>query len=170
MYEIHLPVRYFWDMIKYPFAFSCLCLLISSCGPDYLLNETRSIAQSQWAYQDTLNFAANIRDTNRIYNIFLDIDHSTDYPYQNIYLLVHTLFPGGKRPAQRISVDLADKSGQWLGNCRGEYCQLRVYLQQGAFFNARGQHIFTIEQYMRVDPLPGIRSIALRIEDTGQNR
>ena len=140
------------------------------CGPNYIFDETIDIAEKGWSYEDTLNFEVEITDTLEIYNLYFDIEHSTDYAKQNIYVLIYTQFPSGERIKERVAIDLADKTGRWHGDCNAEKCNLRVNIQKGAFFNLAGKHVFTIEQFMRVDPLQGIKSISLRIEDTGQKR
>ncbi|MEM8908774.1 MAG: hypothetical protein AAGD05_13085, partial [Bacteroidota bacterium] len=84
--------------------------------------------------------------------------------------LIHTQFPSGETIKEQVPIDFADKGGQWYGDCGADWCTLRVNIQQGAFFNAMGQHIFRFEQYMRIDPLPGIKSLAFKIEETEQRR
>jgi gliding motility-associated lipoprotein GldH len=141
-----------------------------SCGPNYIFDETLKIADEGWAYEDTLNFEVEITDTLEIYNLYLDIEHATDYLKQNIYILIYTQFPSGERIKERVAINLADKTGQWYGDCNAEKCDLRVNIQEGAFFNLVGKHVFTIEQFMRINPLQGIKNITLRIEDTRQKR
>lgn len=148
----------------------CSIFTLFSCGPDYIYEETFEISNGEWTYSDTLNFDVEITDTLEIYNLYLDIEHSVDYSKQNIYIMIHTQFPSGERIKERVAIDFSDKAGQWYGDCDSETCSLRVNVQQGAFFNLAGKHIFTIEQFMRLDPLPGINSISLRIEDTRQAR
>lgn len=147
-----------------------LIFTLLSCGPNYIFDETLEIADDGWAYGDTLNFEVEITDTLEIYNLYLDIEHAADYTKQNIYILIYTQFPSGERIKERVAIDFADKTGQWYGDCNAEKCTLRVNIQEGAFFNLVGKHVFTIEQFMRIDPLQGVKKIALRIEDTGQKR
>lgn len=147
-----------------------LPFLFTACGPNYIFDQEFKISEEGWTYADTLNFAVEITDTTSIYNLYLDINHSTEYARQNIYMMIHTQFPSGQRIKERLSVDLANRAGQWYGKCDSESCDLRLNIQEGAFFNALGPHKITIEQYMRIDPLLGVNSIALRIEDTGQRR
>ncbi len=158
--------------MKYYLPFCCLFLaaLFTSCGPNYIFEETNAVENQEWTYQDTIDFKVEITDTLRIYNLHLDIEHAVDYAHQNIYIQIYTLFPSGERTRERISIDFADKGGQWYGDCEEDWCTLRVTIQEGAFFNALGTHTFTIEQYMRVDPLPGIKSVSMKIEETKDSR
>ena len=149
------------------FLFALTCF---SCQPDYYYEHQFDIADQQWTYKDTVDFELEILDTTRIYNLYLDLQHGLSYPHQNMYVLIHTTFPTGVRKTQQVSLEMADKTGNWFGKCSSEYCDLRIDLQKGAFFNLPGQYVFTLEQYMRLDPLPGVKSIALRVEETDQNR
>ncbi len=152
------------------FILFVLSIGFSACGPNYHFEQAYPIQDNSWQQADTLDFVVEIEDTLQIYNLYLDVEHQTDYPFQNIYLMIHTEFPSGQRIHERVSVDMADKAGRWYGDCNSESCQLRVNIQQGAFFNAQGPHKITVEQYMRLDPLPGIRNVAFRVEKTKNRR
>lgn len=140
------------------------CLLFSACGPEIIFEKKLELPESGWTYADTLHYTFEIADTAQLYNLFFQIEHSTDYSSQNLYVKIHTGFPSGQRTAQVLSIDIADKMGQWLGTCSGESCALNVPIQSNAYFNQLGTHSFTIEQYMRVDPLPEVLSGRFRIE------
>ena len=90
-------------------AFSFSMLLILSCGPNYIFDESKEIEGGEWAYVDTLNFEVDIKDTLEIYNLYLDIEHSTDFSKQNIYIQIYTHFPSGQRIKERVAIDFADK-------------------------------------------------------------
>ena len=89
------------------FSFSMLSIL--SCGPNYIFDESKEIEGGEWAYVDTLNFEVDIKDTLEIYNLYLDIEHSTDFSKQNIYIQIYTRFPSGQRIKERVAIDFADK-------------------------------------------------------------
>lgn len=145
-------------------------LFFFGCKEDFYFEESKELPSSQWTYQDTLNFTFQVVDTSTIYNLYLDIDHATEYPFQNVYLKVATRFPSGKRIKEQLPINFAEKTGRWYGKCDSEWCKLRVNLQQGAFFNELGDHTITLEQFMRVDPLPGIKGLSIKLEDTGRKR
>ncbi len=150
-----------------------LCTIIatlSSCKPDYYFEGSTMMDQNIWTYANKLNYTIPIRDTQEIYNIYLNIDHSTEYAYQNIYLMVHTQYPSGKKISEQLPIDFADKTGMWYGKCGKEFCQLSVNLQKDAFFDAVGDYTISIEQFMRADSLSGIKNVALVLEDTGRKR
>lgn len=144
---------------------------LSSCDDrDIVFRETKSTDVAGWTYSDSLVFAFPVSDTNRIYDIYLGIAHDKSYAFQNIYLLLHTIFPSGKRLDQRLNFDLSEPSGKWLGDCNRKSCSLEMPIQQGAYFNETGTHRIVIEQYLRRDSLAGIRELTLLLADTGKKR
>ncbi|MFK7932830.1 MAG: gliding motility lipoprotein GldH [Saprospiraceae bacterium] len=145
--------------------FALSILFFSACSENFVYSEKQVISNTEWTYADTLAFAIPIADTTKKYNLYLDIQHTTDYPYQNIYMNVTTEYPSGKRVTELLPIDFADKTGQWYGDCNAESCQLRVNIQQRAFFNEIGTHRIVFEQYLREDPLRGMQSMALRMEE-----
>jgi len=138
-------------------------VVFSACQPRPLLNEKRTFPDKQWANADSLDFELSIEDTTQYYDLFLEVAHSPDFSNQNCYIKIFTLFPDGQRFDKLVSLELADKSGTWFGRCNKNNCKLSIPLQQGAYFNQLGDYLFTLEQYTRKDPLPGIHSMGMRI-------
>lgn len=150
--------------------FVFLSALLPACGPNYVYEETQIIPEEGWTYADTLDFSFSIDDTLKLYNLYLELDHTIDYGYQNLYAKVYTRFPSGERKGQTISLELADHTGAWQGDCRGEKCRFLAPIQMNAFFNEQGVYAFTLEQYMRESPVTGMQTISLKLEDTGESR
>ncbi|KAA3631642.1 MAG: gliding motility lipoprotein GldH [Bacteroidetes bacterium] len=145
-------------------------LLLAGCGKHYEYEQKYTIDNNSWSYQDTLDFNFNISDTNRIYNLYLEIEHEDSYAFQNLYTQIHTKFPGGERLDETLSLELANKTGNWLGNCSGSICTLLIPIQENAYFNASGDYEITLEQYMRENPINGIMSISFFLEKTKNTR
>ncbi|MBK8502364.1 MAG: gliding motility lipoprotein GldH [Saprospiraceae bacterium] len=142
-----------------------LPLMIMACGKSHFYETSLEIEQSNWSYNDTLSYNVNIRDTSIHYDIGLEIVHTTDFAYQNLYIQILTVFPDGKLLSQTLPIDFADHTGLWYGKCRGETCTLKVMLQENALFNQLGDHDFKIMQYMRIDPVPGIKEVAMILDE-----
>ena len=142
-------------------------IIISCDNKNYISNQSNEIEKGVWLYKDQLQYDFNIQDTTKVYNLYLEIDHTTEYAYQNLYLKLHTLFPNGKKMEQQVSFELADKYGQWYGDCSSNSCSLLVDLQKGTYFNAIGKHTIMVEQFMRKNPIEGIEQLALKVEETG---
>lgn len=162
-------LRYLCGM-RLPILFPAILLLVASCGRPVLIDRELSIAETGWTVADSLEWRFTVSDTAAVYDLFLDVTHASAYPFQNCYVHFHTVFPDGRRLDQVVSLELQTAAGQWLGDCGGSDCSLRIPIQQGAYFNRAGEHILRLEQYMRQDTLPGIGAFRLRVEDTGKRR
>ena len=157
-------------MVYWQWAVLLLAGVWWSCNMGVHYRKEYPIPESGWTYGDSLSFSFPIQDTLALYDLILSIEHRPDYPYQNLYTQIHTLFPSGKRLSQVLSLELMDKAGYWQGRCRGEQCTLRIPIQESAYFNEIGTHSFTVEQYMRQDSLPGISGIGLEIREREEKR
>jgi len=133
-------------------------LIIVSCGENYVFEKTYSLEKGAWKYDKTLDYAFEVTDTTKIYNLLLEVSHSIDYSYQNCYLKIYTEFPSGKKTDYLLSVDLADGIGRWQGKCSGASCTTLFDIAKQTTFKESGKHIITLEQYMRKNPLKGIGS------------
>jgi len=145
------------------FLFFLTISTLASCGPDYLFEVQQDIRDGQWAYADTLNFQFEVRDTTTRCDFFLDFDYAEDFPFQNIYLKLSTLYPNGKRLSKVRSFNLFDAQGAALGKGSGSGRHLRTSLQDNAFFNQTGSYTVTVEQYTRREVLPGLQSVGLAV-------
>lgn len=140
-----------------------LLLTVVSCGRSYVIDEEVAFAEATWTHGDTQTFELLVTDTTQRYDLFLELDHTTFYPYQNIYLNITTAYPAGAPRTQRLNVDLADPTGKWRGKCKGDNCKAQVLLQQRAYFNEYGKHRFTFEQLTRDAELLGMNGIRFRV-------
>jgi len=138
---------------------------LTSCGPNYLYQQSYPIASETWTYSDTLNFDFPIQDTITRYNLLAEVIHSPDFPTQNMYILISTRFPDGKRLQMPLSLEMADKLGQWYGDCSSEKCTLQIPLQTNAFFNQMGDYQITMQQYTRTESLEGIMNVGFMVQE-----
>ncbi len=151
------------------FFLSFLVLSLSACGPNYIYQEQKDFPEG-WTHADSTQFQFQIADTSQLYNVYLDIEHGMEYPYQNLYAKIHATFPSGKRKSELVSFDLSSKVGRWLGECDDEICIAKIPIHKDVFFNESGAYTYTFEQFMRINPVPELNSIQFLIEDTGKKR
>lgn len=145
-------------------------LFMASCDSKYLYNEEHPLPKTGWTYSDTLDFSFEIPDTTQLYNLLLEVQHSPEYAYQNIYTQIYTRFPSGQRLHKLLSLELTDKDGIWAGDCSRRHCNIEIPIQTEAYFNEPGKYVITLEQFMRRDTLVGVQRIGLKVEKTGKQR
>lgn len=147
-----------------------LLLVLPSCGPNYVYEENLDVDPSGWAYDDARTFQFSVTDTQQLYNLYLRFSHRPDFFSQNVYVNITTTFPGGEQVEEALSLQLANKFGQWFGDCSSESCTLEIPLQTEAFFNQLGPYSVAVEQWSREDPLMGVEAIGFALEALDQKR
>ena len=72
--------------------FLTLVLFLGACQ-QYSFDEKKEINEEKWSYKDSLEFEFEVTDIEKVYNIYLEVKHQSDFLYQNIYTMVQVQFP-----------------------------------------------------------------------------
>ncbi len=140
-------------------VFFCLLMFSYSCQKNYAFSQSQLIPEGVWTYQNILKYEFDIPDTESLYDLYLEIDYLTSFPYQNVYVNIFT----GQNPMEmketQLSLDLSNKLGIWKGDCTEERCTYLMPLQKSIFFQKTGKQLLWIEQYSRDEQLRGIQSV-----------
>lgn len=99
-----------------------------------------------------LCFAVAAPDHDRHYTVQLNIRHTENYPYQNLWLFMN----------DTLEIYLADDHGRWLGNSKNGLVEMPVLLEEDYVFSADTTY-FTIRHGMRDSLLRGVTDIMLSI-------
>lgn len=149
-------------------ALCCLLLLLSmftACDKDRIYDKFAEIPQAQWTYEQKMPFEVEITDTIQHYNVYINVRHNDTYPYSNLWVMLYTWFPSGKKIENRVNLPLANKEGRWYGN-KGLNSLItnQVLIQENAQMPEIGTYKFEIVQDMRSNPLNGITETGIRVE------
>ena len=132
-----------------------------------------SMPKNVWPYSLKPMFAIDIKDTSASYKAYFLIQHTQAYPYNNLWMWIYIKAPGDSTVTkERINVPLAEPTGKWLGRGMGEIWEQRMPIELGdsVKFNRQGTYEISLEQNMRINPLPEVLHVGLRIEKTGMSR
>jgi gliding motility-associated lipoprotein GldH len=125
------------------------------------LTENTFIENETWHADNQIPFYFTVTDTQEVYKIGFNICYTNDYPMQNIYIFLHTVFPNGMRAHDTIGVDLFSIDGKPLGKGKRTIELLKYFSR--VQFPLAGQYTMSLEQAMRTDTLSGIVSVGLYI-------
>lgn len=145
--------------------FVALGLMMFSSCQSHFFDNTKTVPNGQWAYQDSIVFEFDIQDKSKKYNVFLEVEHSKEYRFANLYTMLHITFPSGKKRNEQVSLELANTVGEWQGTCSGNNCTRKLPFMPNAVFEESGKHRIVLEQYNRTEPMAGINSFRLYIEE-----
>jgi gliding motility-associated lipoprotein GldH len=149
----------FWLLAILPAFF----LILTSCSSGTLYDNNKSMPDNVWKSDQIIRFDVELEDTVNICKFYINVRHSTDYRYANLFLFINTTFPDGREARDTVECILADPSGKWLGKGISNIRDNQVLLRRGIRFPEQGTYIFEFEQAMREPELEGIMDLGLRI-------
>lgn len=148
--------------IKQSFLFLLLIALFSSCGNNFVINESKSI-EHPWVNSQFIDFEFDIQDTISSYSFFINVRNDMDYNYSNIYFFINTTFPNGFSSRDTVECILANVRGKWLGKGMGSIKESTHLIRKNLYFPVSGTYTMKIEQAMRDVALNGIEDVGIKI-------
>lgn len=149
-------------------TFILLSVMFLSCGPTPVFSDRQQLPVEGWNSSESVSYTIPVDDLESLYELQLIIGHLTDYRHQNVYFNIKTVFPDRPAKEEKLSVDLALKNGQWVGDCSSSSCKTKVYLLEKFKFPTKGAYTFVISQHTREDNLKGLSELTLQLHKLGQ--
>lgn len=140
-----------------------LVIGLTSCDDTVVFEENRSFEKGVWNYHEPAIFIFDVEDTVSRNDFFINLRNGDAYPFMNAFLFVRMDFPNGRTSIDTLECFLADQAGRWLGTGLGDIYDNRFLFKQQKAFPISGQYRIEIRQAMRVDDLPEIYDVGLRI-------
>ena len=145
--------------------FSVMVMLIfSACDRNVVFEENVKLPENRWAANNVVVLKADIQDTVSPHNLYINLRNAGGYQFSNIFMFFTTTTPSGKTERDTVELTLADASGKWLGDGMGDIWDNRQLFKKDFRFPEAGQYTFRLEQAMRIDPLPQVMDVGVRVE------
>ena len=141
-----------------------IIICFSSCDRKRIFEENKPIANNLWGSGNILKFTVDVVDTVNSNNFYLNVRNADGYPYNNLFLFIKTTFPNGKVSTDTMECVLADEKGKWLGSGMGDIYDNQIPFKRNVRFPILGKYTFELQQGMRLDTIPLIMDVGLRIE------
>lgn len=142
--------------------------LAMGCAEGPVFQADVPVPDGAWESGLKPSFAFEITDTVSRHDVYIDIRHTGDYPFSDLYLFVDLSGPSGRGARDTVECILADPMGRWLGRGTGfifaDRFQAKVLYKLGNRFPAAGRYTMQLEQGMRMNPLPGVIDVGVSIE------
>jgi gliding motility-associated lipoprotein GldH len=149
------------------FALCITCALLSGCDDNRVFEEVKDFDERQWNVTDKPVFEFEIDDLNAKYTLYTDVRNSVAYPYSRFFFTYYLQDSTGTEIQKKLMTQyLFDaKSGKPFGKSGiGDLYDHRFLLVRDLQFKKKGKYKVVLEQFMRMDTLPGIIAIGLRVE------
>lgn len=140
-------------------------LAFTSCmDTSTIVDSNVELDNQKWTYSNKIKIPISINDPKVEYNIYLNLRITSTYKYSNIFLLIHTVTPDGKRLAERREFVLAEADGEWLGSGSGNMFSYQIPFKKNYRFPVKGNYTIELEQNMRDSPLIDISDVGIMVE------
>ena len=141
-----------------------LLSMLAACDTSRVFEKNEPVPVLGWGYDDSRSFSVKIDDTLQAYNLYINVRHTTDYSYNNLWVKLQTTLPDSSMLEDDIELTLSEPTGEWTGNCLDGTCLNSVLVRSNVHFPSAGMHTFTLTQDMRVSPLRHIMDVGIRLE------
>lgn len=149
---------------------SALCLsviFLAGCDDTRVYERITDLNQRQWVVTEKPQFDFVIENTNAKYNIYSDVRNSVSYPYSRFFFTYYLHDSTGVELQKNLMTEfLFDaKTGKPFGKSGiGDLYDHRFLLLKNYQFKSKGKYTVILEQFMRMDTLPGIVAVGVRVE------
>ena len=150
--------------ILFIFCLGMLLSVVACQNPNVLVDENQSINKARWTYVNPIKIKVPIVDTAAAYTLFINLRHTEDYAYSNIFIRIKQGNPNKTQTVWRKEYTLANLDGEWLGTGSGNLRSHQLVLFKNHHFLHPGTYVFELEQNMRDNPLKEVSDIGLRVE------
>jgi gliding motility-associated lipoprotein GldH len=141
-----------------------LVIASPSCDNTVIFEKNVTITNGIWIKSDPVEIGFAIQDTLNPVNLIINLRHTTDYEFSNLFLFVDTRYPNGTGVRDTLEIILAGHDGRWFGKGFGKIKEMNIPVRKGLIFPMAGNYALVFEQAMRVNELNGIEDIGITIE------
>ncbi|MGB0884516.1 MAG: gliding motility lipoprotein GldH [Flavobacteriales bacterium] len=132
-----------------------------SCSDSMTVLDAETYPEAQMVWQTATVFDFELEE-HQPAEVYLNLQHNTDYPYRNIYFFTELIYPDASIKKDTLQYKLAQNDGKWLGSGYG--ASKTLLLSYPIDLNQIGSYHLNIQQAMRVDTLIGIEKLALSLK------
>ena len=148
------------------FILIALAIFVASCDSSRVYEDNRDFEGKFWHVDTVPLFEFNIQDPSIEYNAKVNIRNAFSYPFYNLYYQYELLDSNGNSlKKDLVEIHLFDKiSGKPLGDGLGDLFDHQQEIMGTLEFPSEGKYSIRLKQYMRMDSLPSILSVGVRVE------
>lgn len=146
---------------------TALLFFLFSCDNARVFEEYKNFENKKWSAREVVTFNFTIQDTNQSYRIYYNIRNMLTYPYYNIYSKYELADQTGKILESKMIENnlMHPQTGEPLGTAAsGDLFDNQFPLLENYKFAKIGNYQLRLRQYMRMDELPEIVAVGIRVE------
>ncbi len=154
-----------------PCSFLILLFFVSACDSARIFEENKDFESRNWNVREKPIFVFDIQDTTQSHNLYINFRNTLEFPGANIYYR-YTLKDSINRELENhlVSNFLFDKkTGAPFGSSGlGDIFDHQFLVLEHYKFRSAGNYKIQLEQFMRMDTIPGMLAVGIRVERAGE--
>jgi len=127
-------------------------------------NAQLDFPKNRWYQSDVLSLDFNKTSSGKSHSIQLNISYVHGFQFPEIPLEVYITSPLHQIDKIPFSLQLLDKNGAELGDCVGDYCDLKAIIIKDYDFTEQGVYKIKILHTFKHNYLPNVLSVAVQVD------
>lgn len=147
--------------MKKTFALLSLAILLISCDKAVYKKYETDLVGNRWQKNDVKTYNFELKEAGT-YDLMVDFSHVYGTQFPSIPLKVTIVNPDQTRKTADYALELRNAAGEELGDCTGDYCDLR----EPVFSNlqlAAGNYQVSVANDFEHDFVPNVLGIGIRL-------
>ena len=147
-----------------------VAILFFSCDKKRVFDEYKSVGNA-WHKDSIVTFNLPELDSTKRYNLFVTLRDNSNYPFNNLFLIVAIERPNGFTKVDTLEYQMANPDGSLMGDGFSDIKESKLFYKEKVRF--KGKYKVLIKQAVRengkvpgVTALEGITDVGFRIEKT----
>jgi len=149
-------------MKKLLIIFCALCMV--ACGKNKVFEKFEKFDDNEWPMNKTVKFDLQIDDTAALYNVYVPVRHTDNYPYDALLINLSYDAPNGESHTKNFKLKFRDAGGKFMGDVAGDIWDEKTLVMGKTKFNSIGIYKFEITDDMPKTPTPCVMEVGLTVE------
>lgn len=148
-------------------SFVAISLVWCGCDSRRVFEDNVEFRSRSWRINEPVRFEFQIADTTAKYNLLVNIRNSLDYPYARIFVNYDLQKQDSTSLAKKMMADYLfdQKTGKPFGTSGiGDIYDHQFPILKDYSFETSGVYKIKLNQFMRMDTIPGILAVGFRVE------
>jgi gliding motility-associated lipoprotein GldH len=140
---------------------------LCSCDSKRIFEDNMEFRERNWKITEPVQFEFQIDDASKKYNLLMNIRNSLDYPYARIFVNYNLLKQDSVSLSKKMIAEYLfdQKTGKPFGTSGlGDIYDHQFPILRNYSFEKTGIYKIKLDQFMRMDTIPGILAVGVRVE------
>jgi len=149
---------------KLPYLLMCVIGLIVCVQCTNKHTAQLDFPKNRWYQSDVLSLDFNNTSSNKLHSIQFNISYIHGFQFPEIPLEVYITSPLHQIEKNPFSLQLLDENGTELGDCVGDYCDLKSIIIKDYNFTEQGIYKIKVLHTFEHNYLPNVLSVAVQVD------